>query len=245
MRQVKRNRSEFLKRLLFWALALVSIVLTASYFIQYVSLPIVDRIHPILATVAVVGLGLLAADVGALAWRSVLHNNCKSAAQVNIAYVMIAVTLTMATATTIFGIADAFNGAELIPASWHQWMGWLIVLVIALEFVGGSFLFSFFDPEQRIAREIMAAVVDDAEQTAQALAGKLSDGRNARVDALSKQLATYGDAMIYDSLAVNARLARGQTALPNHIAADGADGAHTWIEDSAESRPPGFRRGNG
>lgn len=256
MQKVKRNRSDFLKKLLFWALAAVSILLTASYFIQYIELPIVSNIHPILATVAVLGLGLLAADVGALAWRSVLHNNCRSAAQVNIAYAMIAVTLTMATATTVFGIADAFNGAELIPASWHEWMGWLIVGVIALEFVGGAFLFSFFDPEQRIAREIMAAVVDDAEETAQALTTKLTKGRADRVATLSSQLANMADGLIMDSLAVNAYLAqqqRPQLGAVNSADTDALrheddviDGeSHTIVADSVDlPQPPPRVSGN-
>ena len=243
MSQIKSNRAGILKRLLFGALALISIVLTAQYFVQYVSFPLMDRIHPIIATVAVITLGLLAADVGALLWRSVLHNNCRSAAQVNIAYIMIAVTLTMATVTTMMGIADAFNGAELVPATWHQWIGWLIVLVIAIEFLGGAFLFSFFDPEQTIAREIMAAVVDDADQTVLALRAKMGEGRDRRVAALSDQLSTQANQLIYNSLAANSRTAQQRPAtLPAHSNASIDDSiidgeAHTWVGDSGVPAP--------
>jgi len=252
MDKIKETKHSLLKRFLFGALATISIVLTAQYFIQYVSFPLMDQVHPILATVAVLALGLLAADVGAILWKGVLHNNCRSSLQVWIAYIMIGVTLTMATVTTMFGIADAFNGAELVPASWHEWVGWMIVVVIAIEFLGGAFLFSFFEPEQTIAREIMSAVVDDADAVVKAVRTKMADGRDQRVAQLSDQISTQADTLIYSTRSTNDREARqlvsggagstGQTLATASAAAvdddhdlfdDVIDGeAHTWVGEA-------------
>lgn len=239
MTEITRNRNSVLKRGLFFALAGVSILLTAGFFTRNVRFESLDNIHPIFGTFVSVCMGLIAADIGALAWREIYLRSCRSAAQVFIAQTMIGLTLLMATVTTIIGIGESYSGVALIPDSWGVWIGWLIVLTIGIEFIGGAFLFSLYEPEVMVQREIMSALVEDSAAVALEIRGEMEKRRNQRVRVLTDQLTRSADQLIYDSLSSNSR------TLPLPIDTRSPNGSPGVIRESVPGESRFFTNGRG
>lgn len=205
MSTIQKNRNEALRRALFFSLAAISVGLTATFFSRNLRFQSLENISPILGITVSILLGLLSADLGALIWREIYLRSCRSAPQVLISQVMMGLTLLLASATTLAAIGEAYVGASLMPESWGVWLGWLVVLVVAVEFIFGSFLFTLFSPETKIDRQIMESLIEDAEAVSNQVRIEMERNRDARVRALADQLSAEADMMIYAALSSNPR----------------------------------------
>lgn len=203
METINADSTRLIKSALFFTVTAISVALTCVFFVSHFRFQDLYQVSPLANYILVTIIGLTAADVGALAWRHISVHHCETARQVNLSHIMIGLTLLVTTLTTFGGLADAITAGSMIPVELNGYINWIILSVVALEFIVGSFFFDLSGAELSIQREVIGVITTEANEVINSIRASLGESRADRVQALSDSAAQRADLSIRQVLGRN------------------------------------------